>query len=424
MSRERKNDQMNSPDPKKQLGESRFDAGTDVDLKGRLAFLELTEADAQRLRETAPLFEEFADRFVDEFYNHLLRFQETARLLEDPERLMRLKAAQRAHLQSLWEANWSDAYVADRHRIGQAHAEVGLDPQWFLGAYNQYAQHCLRHLVEEAGSDAQHITDRLLPLMKVIFLDVGLTLDAYFTQATKKLWAALDMYWKANDELRRFAQLTSHDLKTPLATIANLCEEAIDEFGDQMPAEARELIKSAREHAFKNSTMIDELLETTLNYQSGDLRVKVCSEEVIREAIDRLRPVIREKEIDVQLPESMPVIWGNKARLREAFYNLLSNATKFIDKKPGKIAVSIEEQERHCVISIEDNGPGIPESELQRIFVPFRRLAEHRDRPGTGLGLYFTLHLIDHEGGQVWAESEPGAGSRFCVSLERPPPDD
>nr|NIL96260.1 hypothetical protein [Planctomycetales bacterium]NIN07589.1 hypothetical protein [Planctomycetales bacterium]NIN76711.1 hypothetical protein [Planctomycetales bacterium]NIO33900.1 hypothetical protein [Planctomycetales bacterium]NIO45708.1 hypothetical protein [Planctomycetales bacterium] len=116
----------------------------------------------------------------------------------------------------------------------------------------------------------------------------------------------------------------------------------------------------------------------------------------------------------------LPTVWANKARLREAFYNLLSNAAKFIDKKPGRIEISVKEGEARWIIAIQDNGPGIPSGDLQRIFVPFRRLAEHRHKPGSGLGLYFTLHLIERDGGEVWAESQPGAGSRFCVALQRP----
>ncbi len=66
-----------------------------------------------------------------------------------------------------------------------------------------------------------------------------LTLEAYFSHGTRSLRNALDMLWQANTNLRQFAQLTSHDLKTPLATVANLCDEVIDEFREQLPDEKR-----------------------------------------------------------------------------------------------------------------------------------------------------------------------------------------
>ena len=114
-------------------------------------------------------------------------------------------------------------------------------------------------------------------LQKAVFLDISLTLEAYFTQATQSLRRALDLIYQANLELRQFAQLTSHDLKTPLATMANLCDEALDEFGDQMPAEAAKLIDSARMRAFRMSTTIDELLSSTMSLHSEAIHGEVSS---------------------------------------------------------------------------------------------------------------------------------------------------
>jgi signal transduction histidine kinase len=68
---------------------------------------------------------------------------------------------------------------------------------------------------------------------------------------------------------------------------------------------------------------------------------------------------------------------------------------------------------------VADNGPGIPPDELERVFVPFRRLPRHRDRPGSGLGLYFAKTLVEQQGGRIWAESKPGQGAKFYVRLRR-----
>jgi signal transduction histidine kinase len=114
---------------------------------------------------------------------------------------------------------------------------------------------------------------------------------------------------------------------------------------------------------------------------------------------------------------------GDRARTREAFYNILSNAIKFIDKRPGRIAVNAERRDGQCVISIADNGPGIRAEDLDRIFLPFQRLPGHGDIPGSGLGLYFTKMLVEQQGGQVWADSKLGEGSRFFIALPcRDPP--
>lgn len=391
-----------------------------VVLSQRLAFLDLSAADAERLHQLRAQFRHSMDEFVELFYDHLFRFEPTARFLESPALVERLKEAQKHHLMSLVEAEWDDRYVERRQQVGRAHAEAGLEPQYFLGAYQLWARFCLRVFQQAAGRDP----DQLLwveSLLKAIFLDIGLTLDAYFSRSTQNLRQALDMLWKANVDLRRFAQLTSHDLKTPLATVANYCEEVLDAYGDQMPAEASELIAAARAGTFRMSKLIDELLASSVTTTPGELDALAASGEAMHEALDRLRPALRQKQIEVLLPDAWPMVCADRVRLREAFYNVLSNAVKFIDRQPGRIVVEVRSTDIEHVFSITDNGPGIPPEERERVFIPFGRLAMHHDRPGTGLGLYFTKSLIEEQGGRVWVESEVGRGSSFHMALPLEP---
>ncbi|MCE9553997.1 MAG: hypothetical protein K8T91_11560 [Planctomycetes bacterium] len=113
-----------------------------IDLASRLAYLGIEPQDAEALQSLVPSFHDFADRFVAAFYEHLSSFEPTAQFLQDPERLVRLKKAQREYFESLLRAQWNDEYVAQRHRIGQTHNDVGLAPEFFLGAYSLYVQHC------------------------------------------------------------------------------------------------------------------------------------------------------------------------------------------------------------------------------------------------------------------------------------------
>jgi signal transduction histidine kinase len=394
---------------------------SELDLQTRLDFLGLTEADAGRLRSLGPLFSVYADEFVEAFYRHLFAFDETARFLHDPAVVARLKQLQRSHFESMLEAVWNESYAAGRRKVGQAHAEIGIEPAVFLGAYNQYAQLCFRRFAAGLNAAENEDLERLLSALKAIFLDVGLTLEAYFLQSTQTLRQVLDMYWKANSELKQFAQLASHDLKTPLATVANLCDEALDEFGHQMPEGARKLVEAARQRTFRMSAMIDELLVSAVPPDGTEMQEEVSITAALAEVVDRLRAALDEKGISLDVAADLPTVWGNKVRLREAFYNVLSNAVKFMDKRPGRITFGAEIRDSECIFSIADNGPGIPRDELKRIFVPFRRLPAHRDLPGSGLGLYFAKSLIEHEGGMIWAESELGQGSCFYVTLKRAP---
>jgi signal transduction histidine kinase len=392
----------------------------DRTLDERLAYLNLGPEDAERLRTLRPHFDRQAASMVEEFYDHLFSFPTAAKFLGDDQLVARLKRLQHEHFRSLFDAQWNESYAQRRRQVGQAHADVGIDPELFLGAYNQYMRSCFLRFIGTDKPATPEMIDALMSLMKVVFLDLGLTLDSYFAQSTQTMRHVLDMYWKANIELRQFAALASHDLKTPLATVANLCDEALDEFGDQMPPGARELISAAKQRSFRMGTMLDELLATTVSLNEQDSLGPIETEDSLAEAIDRVKPTLEKKQIKLELPEQMPRVWGNRVRLRESFYNLLSNAAKFIERKPGRIAIELIDHGNEYEFTIADNGPGIPREELERIFAPFRRLAMHRDHPGSGLGLYFTKTMIEHQQGRIWVDSHVGQGSTFHIVLLKP----
>lgn len=387
-----------------------------ADADRRLAFLRLDETDAETLRGMLPEFERWADDFVDEFYRHLLSFDETARFLQSADTIAWLKRAQRDHFESMLDAHWNDEFYKQRHRVGSAHAEIGLQPHFFLGAYNEYVRYSFDRLAEEHAGDVEAFKSQTLPLLKSIFFDIGLTLDAYFAQSTRNLRQALDMYWRANIELRQFAQLTSHDLKTPLATVANLCDEALDESGEQMPVSAKELVTAARDRTFRMSRMIDELLAGAVTLGDGaDESISV--QAALNEALETYGALLAERGIELQIRGPLPVVRGRKPHLREVFGNLLSNAVKFIDRRPGKLVISAISGRGTCELVFADNGPGIPPEDIDRVFVPFRRLAMHKNRPGSGLGLYFTKNLVMQLGGRIWVRSEAGRGTEFHIEL-------
>src|SRR6266700_749554 len=99
------------------------------DLAQRLAFLELSEADVERLHELKRIYHGHVDQLVETFYQHLFSFEETARLLRDPALVARLKQAQQAHFESMFDAVWNEEYVVRRRRVGDAHALIGVKPQ-------------------------------------------------------------------------------------------------------------------------------------------------------------------------------------------------------------------------------------------------------------------------------------------------------
>jgi len=389
-------------------------------LARRRAFLEISDADVERVRGLAGLFDSFLDGYIEQLYAHLVAHHPvTASFLTDPTLVPCLKQAQKRYFESLLRARLDADYVIDRQRIGQFQADFGLEPPWFLGAYNQYLQYAIhfRQFAAHCGGDLACYVEGALALLKLLLLDMGLALDPYVARSTEHLRTALRRLAQSNAELKEFAHLASHDLKTPLATVAILCEEFLDEFGPQVPAEGRGLIEAARSKTLKLGRMIDELLEISEAGTQTNQRVPVAMRPLVDEVLERLRPEIEGRSIQISVPDHLPEIYAHPGRLREVFYHVLSNAVKFLDKEAGTIRLGVEAANGEYIFCISDNGPGIAEADLPQIFAPFRRLPQHRNKPGSGLGLYFVKTFVEEQGGRVWVESRVGEGTQFYIAM-------
>lgn len=394
-----------------------------TDLQERLNYLQLTREDAERLRGLLAGFRAVNDRFVEEFYRHLMAFSGTERFLRDTELVEQLKEKQKQHFVSMLQAQWDADYVAQRRRVGYAHAAAGIGPQLFLGAYFQYVRFAVARLWELAGEDRPD-PDALLSLLKVIFLDAALTLEAYFQQSTEDVERALEIVLRSHAALEQFARLTSHDLKTPLATVINICDELLDDFGDDLPGDAVDLVQTARDTTMRMNRLVDELLAAaTLPVTPESQQWPVCLSDVMREVQQRVQPLIDGKpaEVELRLEPDYPDVLGIHAEVREILVNLVSNAIKYGDKDPTTVRVTAARDGDQVVVCVADNGPGIAPAEQDLAFSPFRRLRSAEDVPGTGLGLYFARHLAEKLGGSLWLESTPPEGSRFYLRLPAAP---
>jgi signal transduction histidine kinase len=117
-------------------------------------------------------------------------------------------------------------------------------------------------------------------------------------------------------------------------------------------------------------------------------------------------------------PESSPPVRADALRLQQVLWNLLANAIKFTPRH-GRVVVRVEREPERYLVSVEDDGIGIPESDLPHIFERFRQVdgSPTRRHPGMGIGLALARSLVELHGGTIWAESVVGHGSRFTFSL-------
>jgi rsbT co-antagonist protein RsbR len=152
---------------------------TDRELSRRKAFLEFRDEDAETLLGLNEMARKYADPVIEDFYRHLLSFDETKVFFEDPKVLERVKRLQKEYFLRLTEGDYGAEYVADRLRIGTVHEHINLAPKWYLGAYNFYLRSVAVRLFDAFPRDPLRALKFFLSLMKLVFLDIGLAVDTY-----------------------------------------------------------------------------------------------------------------------------------------------------------------------------------------------------------------------------------------------------
>ncbi len=162
-----------------------------AEIEARKAFLELTEADAEQLRTIRGKLAAAQHGFADGFYEYLRQLPELAALLPDDATVARLKTAHGRYFASLTEGDYDDAYVDGRLRVGMTHARIGLTPKWYVGAFRKYLSNMLGATWDATGEDFAAFVPAFDALLKVVMLDLGLTLDTYI-HADKRAIALRD----------------------------------------------------------------------------------------------------------------------------------------------------------------------------------------------------------------------------------------
>ena len=214
--------------------------------------------------------------------------------------------------------------------------------------------------------------------------------------------------------------LIAHELRTPLTFLVGFSELLAAR--QDLPAQAKEMAAELHDQTEQMVVLTERLLEIS-RLQSGRVsltRQWVDLKALIDEQVAKHSSVAAGHTIRVQAPAYAVRLRADPTRLVQATSNLISNAIKY-SPQGGEVTVKLEEGVDDVVISVSDQGLGIPKDTLGRLFQPFYRVqqAETRQIEGLGLGLALTKSIIDAHGGRIWVESEPGLGSTFSFSIPK-----
>ncbi len=222
---------------------------------------------------------------------------------------------------------------------------------------------------------------------------------------------------RQNAELERFTYSVSHDLRAPLVTIKGfigLLKRDIEAGKDETIESDIKQISDATDNMARQ---LDELLELSRVGRLVNPPVEINLAEMAASVVKMYSGAIAESKVDVEIDQAMPVAYGDEGRISEVFQNLIGNAIKFIDGKqrPG-IEIGAEISDGQVLCHVSDNGIGIKQEYLGRVFNLFERLNPQIE--GTGIGLALAKRIIEFHNGKIWAESKgPGHGSTFWFSL-------
>jgi PAS domain S-box-containing protein len=221
----------------------------------------------------------------------------------------------------------------------------------------------------------------------------------------------------ANKELEAFSYSVSHDLRAPLRSIDGFSHVVLEDYGEQLPADARGYLERVRAAAQRMAVLIDDLLNlsrvTRTAVQPRFINLSKMAEEVI-EGLQENNP---DREVDFSFTPDL-MVEADPHLMHIVLENLLNNAWKFTPKQENAtIEFGQKDHVKERTFFVRDNGVGFDMAYANKLFGVFQRLHSVSEFPGTGVGLATVQRIISIHGGRIWAESAEGKGTTFYFTL-------
>jgi signal transduction histidine kinase len=227
---------------------------------------------------------------------------------------------------------------------------------------------------------------------------------------------------RSNADLEQFAYVASHDLQEPLRMIANYTQLLAERYLGKLDEQADKYIRYSVDGAVRMQALIQDLLKFS---QVGKSEIKPRTTEcraLVEQAVKNLQAAVEESGAVVNW-NGLRVVMADPTQLTQVFQNLIANAIKFRGAETPVIQIDSEEKDHEWVLTVSDNGIGIPAESWQDIFVIFRRLHTRTEYAGNGIGLSICKKIIERHGGKIWIEAQatPGCCFKFTLPTEPSP---
>lgn len=225
-----------------------------------------------------------------------------------------------------------------------------------------------------------------------------------------------------NKEKTQWLGMAAHDLRNPLSSILVCCEALMDELRGK-DSEHTAMLNSIQSCGQFMLELLGEVQDLSV-IETGSQRLLAEPTDLrslIEETIAFSRPIADRKNtrIEARYAERIPLVTLDRRKMTQVFLNLIGNAVKFCGNG-SNVYVTVVDQPTDVLVSVQDNGPGIPPDELGSIFMPFQRgRGSVSAQPGTGLGLAICKRIVERHDGQIWAENAIDGGAVFFLSLPR-----
>jgi signal transduction histidine kinase len=221
---------------------------------------------------------------------------------------------------------------------------------------------------------------------------------------------------RSNAELEQFAYVAAHDLKQPLIVAGAYINRLRRLYKEKLDPNSERFIVYISDAMSRMEALINALLAyARAGAKTNELKVTNCN-EVMELATTDLQAEI-EKSGAIVTHDPLPIVLADDLQIGQLFQNLISNGIKFRKERPPHVHLSAEWKEKEWVFCFCDNGIGIDPKDVSAVFEIFKRLHSHSEYQGNGIGLATCKKIVEHHGGRIWVESEPGKGSKFYFTI-------